>query len=133
MARIWATGSDASAASAPAGGVLSTRAGAFRFRTGGPGSSDSRATCLGALEGASPLVICARGRSEVDDESDDELEAEEPEEVGLRFRRGRSGSSSLELEEEEEEDADLSERSEEELLVLEPEALSWRLTRSAWK
>ena len=91
MARICATGSDASAASAPAGGVLSTRAGAFRFSTGGPGSSDSRATGFGAFVVEGEL-------EEEDDESDDELDAEDPDEVGLRFRRGRSGSSSLEPE-----------------------------------
>ena len=125
MARICATGSDASAASAPAGGVLSTRAGAFRFSTGGPGSSDSRATGLGAFVVEGEL-------EDGEDESDDELDADEPDEVGLRFRRGRSGSSSFELEEEEDE-ADLSDRSDDELLVFEPDALSCRLTRSAWK
>jgi hypothetical protein len=116
MARICATGSDAAADSAPAGGVLSTRAAAFRFRTGGPGSSDSRATGFGAL--------VVEGDEFEEEESEDELlDADEPDEVGLRFRRGRSGSSSFEPDEEEE-DADRSDLSDDEPLVFEPDALS---------
>jgi hypothetical protein len=127
MARICATGSDVAADSAPAGGVLSTRAGAFRFRTGGPGSSDSRATGFGAL-----VVEGDEFEEEEfeEEESDEELEADEPDEVGLRFRRGRSGSSSFELEEEE--DAERSDLSDDEPLVFEPDALSCRLTRRPW-
>jgi len=108
MARACATGSEGSAAtSAPAGGVLSTRAGALRFRTGGPGSSDSRATGRGAAVVEPEEDEFEEGDGEADAESED---PEDPPEVGLRFSRGRSGSSSAEPEE----DAGGSERSAEE-------------------
>ena len=88
----------------PAAGVSSTRAGALRRRTGGPGSSESRGADFGAaaavLESLELLPVeeelrVNRGRSgsSVEIEEDDELEEEfDDDESELRLRTGWSES-----------------------------------------